>query len=55
MDWPSGLAERWCHVKLKHWVFTGLTIIAVLYIWHVMVTHGGKAGFMSGLGFGKAA
>jgi hypothetical protein len=37
-------------MKLKHWVFLGLTAVGVLFVWHIAASHGGLSGFKSGLG-----
>lgn len=50
MDRPIGPNERWCQVKLKHWLFVAFVIIGVLFLWHNYSQHGGVAGVKSGLG-----
>jgi len=37
-------------VKLKHWVFLTLIAVGGLYFWHTYRSHGGVAGFKSGIG-----
>jgi hypothetical protein len=40
-------------VKVKHWIFVILVIIAILFLVHNYMSHGGVAGVKSGIGLGS--
>jgi len=39
-------------MKLRHWVFLILIVIAVLFLFHNYTSHGGVMGIKQGIGFG---
>lgn len=39
-------------MKVKHWIFVILVIVAVLFLAHNYMSHGGVAGIKNGLGVG---
>lgn len=39
-------------MKLKHWVGIAFLLVGVLFIGHLVMSHGGVAGFKQGIGLG---
>jgi hypothetical protein len=39
-------------VKLKHWLVIALVLVGALFVGHLIMSHGGIAGFKQGIGLG---
>ena len=39
-------------MKLKHWVGLAFVVVGVLFVAHLVMSHGGLAGFKAGIGLG---
>lgn len=42
-------------MRLRHWVLLAFILIGALFVFHLLTSHGGTAGFMSGLGLGGSS